>query len=38
VLCNTQAVNRETLQRFIGALAAKTPQPEVRIALDRFTQ
>jgi biopolymer transport protein ExbD len=33
---NRVTVNRATMQRYISQEAAKTPQPEVHIAIDKF--
>jgi biopolymer transport protein ExbD len=36
LLWNKVAVDRATLQRYIGAQAQKSPQPEVHITADKF--
>ena len=36
LLWNKTAIDRATLQRYITAEAAKSPQPEVHITVDRF--
>jgi biopolymer transport protein ExbD len=36
LLWNKTAVNRATMQRYIDSEAAKSPQPEVHITVDKF--
>ena len=38
LLWNKRAADRATLQRFISAEAAKSPQPEVHITVDKFVK